>query len=137
MVMAKAHKRKARQIAVSSELVELALPLLEIVEIGVILVEAAEIRIGAGQQRSIRGIRLHETISERRLGDRNVRRVLFGIIVTRQVEIETVIAHASPGAQRLVPDVACAGFARVAVWRGYIGISREQARICRMLRVGT
>src|SRR5215469_9595859 len=99
MVMAKAHKRKARQIAVSGELVELALPLLEIVEIGVVLVEAAEIRIGAGQQRFIRGVRLHETVTERCLGNGNVRRVFWRVVVTRQVEVEAVIAYAQTGAQ--------------------------------------
>ena len=53
VVMADTHQRKAGQIAVGDELIELALPFVITPQIGIVLVITAEIHIGRGSEARI------------------------------------------------------------------------------------
>src|SRR5262249_51535705 len=111
VVMRESDERKVRQVPIRDELVELSLPLLEQKEIGIILIEAAEVEIRVVHQRFLRRDSLLNFLSERSSGNRNVPSIRFRIVVPRQIAKHTVIAKRQTRSQHFIPKIAGSGLA--------------------------
>ena len=119
VVVRETHKGQIRQLALRGVLIELAFPLLEQIEVGIVLVVAAEEQVGVVAQTSLGRHGLLHTVRKRRGG--------HGVDV---VHIDAVVAHGEARPQRAVPQVAqaCGAF---HVGRSHVGRAGQQVRIVR------
>lgn len=103
--------------------VEVTFPLLEAVIIREGGIEAAEVRVGIGRERDIRGRGDDGFSRERIVGER---RLATGFVIAVGIDEETIGANGESRAKRVVPQIAGVHFIVRSIRGGNVSLTRKQ-----------